>query len=171
MLLSECSLFVFQPFLSLLNQQPPLDAPCRWIQEPPLLSCTSVKRLPVCLLSHLSCQTLCNPMDCSSPGSSVHGISQARILEWVAMPFSRGSSQARDQTHVSCLAGEFFTHWATWEACDDCKLIISYSKYILHWNMNPASHQGRVCVVCVCVCVCLPLLLSRFSRVRLCATP
>ena len=47
------------------------------------------------------CPTLCNPMDCSPPGSSVHGILQARILEWVAMPSSRGSSQPRDQTCVS----------------------------------------------------------------------
>ena len=47
------------------------------------------------------CPTLCNPMDCSPPGSSVHGILQARILEWVAMPSSRGSSQPRDGTHVS----------------------------------------------------------------------
>ena len=46
--------------------------------------------------------TLCDPMDCSPPGSSVHGILQARILKWVAMPSSRGSSQPRDQTHVSC---------------------------------------------------------------------
>ena len=46
--------------------------------------------------------TLCNPMDCSPPGSSVHGILQAGILEWVAMPSSRGSSQPRDQTHSSC---------------------------------------------------------------------
>ena len=53
-----------------------------------------------------SCLTLCNPMDCSPPGSSVHGILQARILEWVAMPSSRGSSQPRDQTcvsYVSCI--------------------------------------------------------------------
>ena len=46
--------------------------------------------------------TLFNPMDCSLPGSSVHGISQARILEWVAISSSRGSSQPKDQTHVSC---------------------------------------------------------------------
>ena len=49
-----------------------------------------------------------NPMDCSLPGSSVHGILQARILEWVAVPFSRGSSQPRDQTQVSRIAGGFF---------------------------------------------------------------
>ena len=56
-----------------------------------------------------SCPTLCNPMDCSPPGSSVHGILQARILEGVAIPFSRGSSQPRDQTQVSCIAGKFLT--------------------------------------------------------------
>ena len=49
--------------------------------------------------------TLCDPMDCSPPGSSVHGILQARILEWVVISFSRGSSQHRDQTWVSCIAG------------------------------------------------------------------
>ena len=56
----------------------------------------------------LLCPTLCNPMDCSPPGSSVHGIIQER-LEWVAMPSSRASSQPRDRTQVSCLAGRFFT--------------------------------------------------------------
>ena len=56
----------------------------------------------VLVLSHSqSCLTLCNPKDCSPPGSSVHGILQARILEGVAMPSSRGSSRPRDQTHVS----------------------------------------------------------------------
>ena len=53
--------------------------------------------------------TLCDPIDCSLPGSSAHGISQARILEWVAIPFSRESSQARDKTQVSCIASSFFT--------------------------------------------------------------
>ena len=52
-------------------------------------------------------------MDCSPPVSSVHGILQARILEWVAYPFFRGSSQPRDQTQISCIAGRFFTIWAT----------------------------------------------------------
>ena len=63
-----------------------------------------------------SCPTLCDPMDCSPPGSSVHEIFQARILEWVAISFSRGSSQPRDWTQVSCTAGRFFTDWATREA-------------------------------------------------------
>ena len=57
----------------------------------------------------LSCVWLCDPMDCSLPGSSVHGILQARILEWVAMPSSRGSSQPRDRTQVFYTAGRFFT--------------------------------------------------------------
>ena len=54
--------------------------------------------------------TLCDPVDCSLPGSSVPGILQARILERVAVSFSRGSSQPRDQTWVSCTAGGFFTY-------------------------------------------------------------
>ena len=56
---------------------------------------------------------LCDPVDCSPPGSSVHGISQAWILEWVATFYSRGSSRPRDQIQVSCTAGGFFSNWAT----------------------------------------------------------
>ena len=63
-----------------------------------------------------SCPTLCDPMHCSWPGFSVHGILQARILEWVATSFSRGSSWPRDRTQVSCAAGRFVTNWATREA-------------------------------------------------------
>ena len=66
----------------------------------------------VCMCVHVctrvhslqSCPILCDPMDCSPPGSSVHGILQARKLEWVAMPFSRGSSQSRNRTRVSCVS-------------------------------------------------------------------
>ena len=60
-----------------------------------------------------SCLTLCNSMDYSPSGSSAHRILQARIPEWVAIPFSRRSSQPRDRTLVSCIAGTFFTIWAT----------------------------------------------------------
>ena len=60
-----------------------------------------------------SCPTLCVPMDCSLPGSSVHGIFQAIILEWIAISFSRGSSQPRDQTRVSLVVDRRFTVWAT----------------------------------------------------------
>ena len=60
-----------------------------------------------------SCLILCNPMDCSPPGSSVHGTLQVRVLEWVAISFSRGSCQPRDRTWVPCIAGRFFTVWVT----------------------------------------------------------
>ena len=63
-----------------------------------------------------SCHTLWDPMDCSPPGSSVHEIFQARILEWVAISFSRGSSQPRDRTRVSRIVGRCFSVWATTEA-------------------------------------------------------
>ena len=62
------------------------------------------------------CPTHCDPRDCSPPSSFVHGILQARILEWIAVPFSRGSSWPRDWTWVSCTAGRFFTIWAIKEA-------------------------------------------------------
>ena len=63
-----------------------------------------------------SCPTLCNPVDCSLPGSSLHGTLQARILEWVTISFSRGSSQAKDWTWDSRIAGRCFNLWATREA-------------------------------------------------------
>ena len=62
-----------------------------------------------------SCPTLWDPMDYSPPGSSVHAIFQARILEGIVISSSRRSSQSRDQTQVSCIAGRFFTMWATRE--------------------------------------------------------
>ena len=64
---------------------------------------------PFVLVVH-SCPTLCDLMDCSPPGSSVHGIFQARMLEWVAIFFSRGSSQPRDETHVSCVGRQILYH-------------------------------------------------------------
>ena len=64
-----------------------------------------------------SCPSPCNPMDCSLPGSSVyHGILQARIVEWVAISFSTGSSKPRGWTLGSCIEGRFFTNWASREA-------------------------------------------------------
>ena len=83
---------------------------------------------------HQSCPTFCDPMDCSLSGSSVHRILQARILEGVAMPFSRASSQSRDRTHSS-----------------ECPAL-----------QVDSAVQFQVLLL---------LLLSRFSHVRLCATP
>ena len=84
--------------------------------------------------------TLCDPRDCSPPGFSVCGLLQARVLEWVAMPSSRGSSQLRDRTWVSCFAGRFFTVWATRE--DPSLIILNIfpcgylpSMYPLWWNV------------------------------------
>ena len=65
----------------------------------------------VCVWVIQSCPTFCDPMDYSMPGSSVHGILQARILEWVALPFSRGSSWPRDWSQVSHTGDRFFTIW------------------------------------------------------------
>ena len=76
----------------------------------------------VCVhLSAQSCPALSDPVDYSPPGSSVHGILQARILQWVAISSSRGSSQPRDRTHlscVSCIGRKILNHHATWEALD-----------------------------------------------------
>ena len=80
-----------------------------------------------------SCPTLCDPMDCSPPGSSIHGILQARILEWVAISFSRGSSRPRDRTQVSHTAGRCFNLWAT---------LLEYYP-ITKWMNWISMYQGR----------------------------
>ena len=88
-----------------------------------------------------SCLSLCDHMDCSLPGSSVYGISQARILEWVTIPFYRRSTWPRDQTQVSCIAGVFFTVWATREA-----LLLCLSQYIFwrrKWPPTPVFLHGK----------------------------
>ena len=73
-----------------------------------------------------SCPTLCNPMDCSLPGFSVHGILQARILEWVTISFSRGSSQPWDRTWVSRIGGRRFNLWATREEQEVATGVVIY---------------------------------------------
>ena len=78
-----------------------------------------------------SCPTLCDPVDCSPPGSSVHGILQARILEWVAISFSRGSFRPKDGTQVSCIAGRCFNLWATREAQEPLQ-----STHFSHWEIS-----------------------------------
>jgi len=80
-----------------------------------------------------SCRTLCNPMNCSPSGSSVHGLSQARILKWFAIPFTRGSSWPKDWTQVICIAGRFFTVWATWEALDFENELFQLCTSLLAW--------------------------------------
>ena len=75
------------------------------------------------------CPTLCDPVDCNLPGSSVHGILQAKILEWIAISFSRGSSQPRDRTLVSCTARRRFNLWATY-----------YLKAVRKGSLGETSH-------------------------------
>ena len=88
-----------------------------------------------------SCPAVWDPMDCSLPDSSVHGTLQARILESVAIPFSRGSSQPRDQNCISmsqALGGGFFTTRATWEG--------SPSKLLSKGSLSCCKHLKKVCV-------------------------
>ena len=76
-------------------------------------------------MKSLLCLTLCDPVHCSLPGSSIYGIFQARVLEWVAIAFSRRSSRPRDWTRVSCIVGRCFTVWATREAGKSHKYLLS----------------------------------------------
>ena len=101
----------------------------------------------ICIHTHgvlvsKSCPTLCDAMDCSPVGSSVHGILQERILEWVSISFSKGSSQPRNWTQVSCIAGRFFTNWAMREAC-------------IHTHTH--THTHIYIKSCLCLLLCFKL--------------
>ena len=87
-----------------------------------------------------SCLTLCNPMNCSLPGYSVHGIVQSRILEWVDIPFSRGSFQPRDQTQISCITARFFTIWATREVQSNPNIPLIVEKFVAY-SQNTTQQQ------------------------------
>ena len=96
-------------------------------------------------VSHSVMSNSCDPMRCSPPGSSVHGTLQARILEWVATPFSRGSSWPGDRTQISCTAGRLFTIWATREApkCWGRTLsLLSPSSEIYQWANEDTTREG-----------------------------
>ena len=80
----------------------------------------------VCVcVSRSVCPTLCNPLNCSPPDSSVHGISSGKNTVLCSVPFSRGLSQPRDQTQVFCITGRFFTIWANKEALKNISNIIA----------------------------------------------
>ena len=108
-------------FPSFSLPHPPLQTPSPlWVLRgssvlSTLLSCFAFTRnyLGLWKVKSLSHVRLCDPMDCSLPGFSVHGIFQARVLEWVVISFSRGSFWPRDRTQVSCIAGRRFSLWAT----------------------------------------------------------
>ena len=101
--------------------------------------------VPLCLAAQ-SRLTLWDPLDCSPPGSSVHGILQARRLEWVAISSSRGSSRRRDQTCVSCTVGGFFTWWATGEGPQWHYYLpkITPQQSVLQNCTFPLSQQGYI---------------------------
>ena len=92
-------------------------------------------------------------MDCSPPGSSVHGISQARILEWVMISFSRGSSQPRDQTPVFCIGRQILYLWASWEAHIKNKAGLFREKISHHftcsykctWVIHLSKEESQTC--------------------------
>ena len=81
------------------------------------------------------CQTLCDPMNCSLPGSSAHGICLARILEWVVFSFYRGFSQHRDWTHISCIGRQIVYHWAT-----SRKILEGLTEKVDQWDVLGTKH-------------------------------
>ena len=95
-------------------------------------------------LSHFSCVWLFDSMDCSLPSSSVHGISQARILEWVAMPSSKGSSQPRDRTHVSFLSCTGKQVLYRWYHLGSPDLQVSPHKPFCSWCGTPSDMAIRM---------------------------
>ena len=120
----------------------PHQAPCwgwLWSALSPLLTPRFQCKRLCCAQLLQSCPTLCDPVDYSPPGSSVHGILQARVLEWVAISFSRGSSQPRDRTQVSCIAGRRFTVWATRK----CSISLSRLYYVLSTVLVPRNHTEQ----------------------------
>ena len=107
-------------------------------------------RVRVCVLVTQLCPTLCNLLDCNAPSFSVHGILQARILEWVVMPFSRGTFQPRDQTcisYVSCVAGGFFTadprgkKFNFTSTFTPNSSLVSLASGFPHWKLPMRDHQ------------------------------
>ena len=128
-----------------------------WISNPelaPLYNLSDIfPRMRVKCLSLSRVQLFWDPMDCSWPGFSVHGISQARILEWVEIPFSR-SSQPRDQTWVFCIAGRFFTIWDTreahftimaWYGCENFDLMLPIG--LMSSNCHTSVYSSVLCLV------------------------
>ena len=117
-----------------VNSTSPSSLPSCENQKSPVRK--AIIKKSVCVLVAQLCLTLYNPMDCSLIGSSVHGILQARILERVAISFSKECSRIRDWTWVSCIAGIFFTFWATREAPNTGQGTVG-------GNKNWCSHYGK----------------------------
>ena len=113
----------------------------------------------LCLIIQ-SCSTLCDPMDYSLPGSSVHGILQARIPEWVALPSSRRAFWLRDWILISCIAGGFFTHWAIWATSTG---LVPAKIHVRHWakpfpfvSLSPGVFDNTRAIVSLNICCLWP---------------
>ena len=117
----------------------------------------------VCLVAQL-CPTLCNPKDYSLPGFSVHGILQARILEWVIMPFNRRFSWPREWTWVSCIIGRFSTVWGTREALlavEMPDIFISRDRYLqIPFILITALKSWKLFIICWILLHCAVLSLA-----------
>ena len=128
----------FSPFSVFIHLILPTHLPHHWWTQ--IFSCVfSVTR---------TCSAVSDPMDCSLPGSSAHGISQVRILEWVAISFSGRSSQLRNWTHFSCLVDGYFHHWVTREA--PLSLWVSFFSFLdstYQWD-HTVYH-----IVCIFLCL------------------
>ena len=111
-----------------LHQRPTHNLYKPWVWSECVFTYLKRQRCYCCPVAK-SCLTLCDPTDCSRSGSSVHGISQARILEWVAISFSRGSFWPRDWICVSCIGMGILYHWATREAPRENVLCLKLSPY------------------------------------------
>ena len=120
-----------------------------------------------------SCPTLCDPVDCSPPCSSVHGILQARVLEWVAISFTRGSSWPRDRTQVSCIVSKTLYRLSHQGSIYDMKSLSHVRLFATPWTVahHAPLSMGQTNPFQDYMLLLLLLLLSCFSRVRLCATP
>ena len=149
--------FLCPSFLS-----PPYSSLCIYIWHQPNLpisrnTCSTMKsNILLASVSEWSCSvvsdslrphgqsslTLCDPMDCSLPGSSVHGIFQAIALEWIAISFPRGSSRPRDQTRVSCIVDRRFTVWATREVLNSLKIACLLDLIRGHMTHHMALRSG-----------------------------
>ena len=111
-----------------------------WRQEPQTAQSKTMFTLFFFFYVAQACSTLCDPLDCGLPGSSIHGIFQTRIPQWLAISFSGGSSWPRDRTCISCvswIAGRFFIYWATGEAH-------AYTKATENdWSHSTAKHHAH----------------------------
>jgi len=126
----------FVPYMSSLPHPSPSFEKTRLHKDRHLLSVFIV----LVVLAAQSCLTLCDPMDCSPLGSSAHGISQSRILEWVAISSSRQSSRPRDWIWVSSIAGRHFTLWPTREA------IVSLLLTVKLWKQPTCLPTGKLII-------------------------